>query len=57
MPKVENHGHDDGDAEADGEEDAVGGQQEKQGDDGPDGDDEGSAALQRKSHRRHTAIL
>lgn len=49
MPKVENDGHDDGDAEADGEENAVGGQQDQKGDDGANGDDKGGTAFHRKS--------
>lgn len=46
MPKVENHGDDDGDAEADGEEDAIGGEQDEKSNDGGDGDSEGGATLE-----------
>ena len=45
MPEVEDGDHDERDAEADGEEDAIGGEENEQSNDGSGGDDEGGGAF------------
>src|SRR5215469_10371775 len=50
VPEIENRSDDDGDAQADGEEDSIGGKEDKQSDDGANGDDECGTAFER-THR------
>lgn len=57
VPEIQYCGHDDGDAHADGEEDAVGGQQDQKSHDRANGDDKGGTAFHGKSRTGHTAIL
>jgi hypothetical protein len=45
VPEVEDRGHDDGNAEADGEENPVSGQENKQSNDGADGNNEGGTSF------------